>query len=244
MVDRRHPTSPKATHMTGKPATPFDAPAATSSSDAARVGRVRSDAPRGQSLVEALQGLGATELGGRSFDIAAIELGERIRNGRLRVGMTQAELAARVGCKQADISKIENGKGRDGPTYRRLRSFSDVLGVELGIGDRTVGGDVEVVTKTKDCVVHAKAPYSQYAPLLSRGQWASLREYAFKRAPAADADGAWDFCTLVSLEPTTRATLRPFLPKSRAAVRPTGPPPTTITSYGAVSEVTSRGQAR
>ena len=169
---------------------------------------MRSDAPRGQSLVEALQGLGATELGGRSFDIAAIELGERIRNGRLRVGMTQAELAARVGCKQADISKIENGKGRDGPTYRRLRSFSDVLGVELGIGDRTVGGDVEVVTKTKDCVVHAKAPYSQYAPLLSRGQWASLREYAFKRAPAADADGAWDFCTLVSLEPTTRATLR------------------------------------
>jgi len=59
---------------------------------------------------------------------------EEIRKGIIRLrmarGLTQAELASRLGCKQSDVSRIER-KGYQGFTYTFLNRLAKILDVNL-----------------------------------------------------------------------------------------------------------------
>jgi transcriptional regulator with XRE-family HTH domain len=53
------------------------------------------------------------------------EIGERLRTARIEAGLTQSELASRIGKRQASISAIENGKMD--PSIRDLLHFAFAL---------------------------------------------------------------------------------------------------------------------
>ena len=57
-------------------------------------------------------------------------IGERIRSSRKAAGMTQHELAERVGLSAGSVSKYEHGKVEDAST-KKLAEFAKALGVEL-----------------------------------------------------------------------------------------------------------------
>jgi transcriptional regulator with XRE-family HTH domain len=65
-------------------------------------------------------------------------LGERIRQARIRYGMSQAELARRIGISTQGMNLIEAGKTPD-PAASRVREIARVLGVSadylLGLRD-------------------------------------------------------------------------------------------------------------
>lgn len=100
---------------------------------AAPVTRARPGAAPPPTLIEALQRAGVDSFAGEPENLAALEIGERIRAARQAAGLTQDELAARTGCKQGDLSNIERGKGRDGPSYRTLQTIATALQVDLPV---------------------------------------------------------------------------------------------------------------
>ena len=55
-------------------------------------------------------------------------LGDRIRHARVRYGMSQAELARRIGISSTALNQIESGKTPD-PGVSRIVGISSVLGV-------------------------------------------------------------------------------------------------------------------
>ena len=57
-------------------------------------------------------------------------LGERIRQTRLRYGMSQTELARRVGISKTAMNQIEMGETTD-PRMSRIRAIADILGVSM-----------------------------------------------------------------------------------------------------------------
>jgi transcriptional regulator with XRE-family HTH domain len=57
-------------------------------------------------------------------------LGERIRKERLRYGMSQVELARRIGISKTAMNQIESGETED-PRVSRLRAIADILGVSM-----------------------------------------------------------------------------------------------------------------
>ena len=59
----------------------------------------------------------------------AFELAERVRQARERVGLTQAELAARIGSTQPAVARLEAGGST--PTFVTLRRIAAALGLEL-----------------------------------------------------------------------------------------------------------------
>lgn len=65
----------------------------------------------------------------------------RLRELRVRAGLTQAELAARIGVGQRQVSKIEHGEldnARVGTIRRYLEAVGGGLSVEFIIGDEHV----------------------------------------------------------------------------------------------------------
>ena len=67
------------------------------------------------------------------IDSASLEIGLALKRARIRAGITQHKLAELSGAPQSAISDIENGKGKDGPSYRTIRQLADALGVEIEI---------------------------------------------------------------------------------------------------------------
>jgi transcriptional regulator with XRE-family HTH domain len=53
--------------------------------------------------------------------------GERVRRRRTALGMTQEQLAAKVGMNRPDLSDIENGK--HSPTLKTIERLADALDV-------------------------------------------------------------------------------------------------------------------
>ena len=47
-------------------------------------------------------------------------MGEKLKAARLAAGMTQAQLAKRMGCYQKDISRWENGRPMTAETLKKL----------------------------------------------------------------------------------------------------------------------------
>jgi len=60
---------------------------------------------------------------------AALEAARLVRGWRERAGLTQKELAARLRLTQARISAIEQGRGRDGPTYGLMQRLAAACNV-------------------------------------------------------------------------------------------------------------------
>lgn len=58
-----------------------------------------------------------------------LDLADDVFDLRMERGWTQAELARRVGTRQANISRLENGLAN--PTLKFLQKLSKVFGVEL-----------------------------------------------------------------------------------------------------------------
>lgn len=56
---------------------------------------------------------------------------EQLITFRLRCGVTQAELAKKVGTKQSVISRFESGT--ENPTLGFLRKITDALGAQLSV---------------------------------------------------------------------------------------------------------------
>jgi len=59
----------------------------------------------------------------------AFELAERVRNAREKLGITQAELAARIGSTQPAVARLEAGGVN--PSLDTLARIADALGLEL-----------------------------------------------------------------------------------------------------------------
>jgi DNA-binding XRE family transcriptional regulator len=53
---------------------------------------------------------------------------------RLKLGLTQAELAKRCGVDQGDISRIE--RGETSPTMRTMQRIADALGAEVHLVEK------------------------------------------------------------------------------------------------------------
>lgn len=47
-------------------------------------------------------------------------MGEKLKAARKAAGLTQVELAEKVGCKQKDISRWENGRPTTAETLKKL----------------------------------------------------------------------------------------------------------------------------
>jgi transcriptional regulator with XRE-family HTH domain len=168
---------------------------------------VPSEAKRGETLVEGAARLGGLGAAGALATPAAIEIGERIRAARHACNLTQAALARKIGCKQADISTIERGQGRDGPSYRILRAIAEALRVELPINPFPAGRIVRC--ETRGDVQHATERFNKLRVVLSAFEWMGLAHYAKARSlPAGRSLN--DLCTLLTFGPNARALrLRP-----------------------------------
>jgi len=59
----------------------------------------------------------------------AFELAERVRQARERVGLTQAELASRIGSTQPAVARLE--AGGSAPSLATLRRIAAALGLDL-----------------------------------------------------------------------------------------------------------------
>ena len=57
--------------------------------------------------------------------------GSLVREARRRAGLSQAELAARVGTTQSAIARLE--RGRASPSFRRVRELVAACGLELRV---------------------------------------------------------------------------------------------------------------
>jgi ribosome-binding protein aMBF1 (putative translation factor) len=64
----------------------------------------------------------------------AFELAERVRQARERAGLTQAELASRIGSTQPAIACLEAGGST--PSFDTLRRIAAALGLELVVALR------------------------------------------------------------------------------------------------------------
>lgn len=75
--------------------------------------------------------LSTPELRRAADDARAVTMvGELVRSLRVAQGMTQTELAERTGISQANISDVERGIGRDGPTVATFVRLLRALGHE------------------------------------------------------------------------------------------------------------------
>lgn len=170
----------------------------------------------GSSFVEGLRDLNVDTIGGRLIDFAALEIGERIRHARQARGLSQAQLADRIGRKQGDLSDIERGKGRDGPTYKTLLAIADALQIDLPIGGRasdetevviaTVSspGAAPLLANTSDCHV--------YRPLFSDDEWGTMRRFVARKLKSQVLRQPFDrICTVLTVPATTRASFVPTM---------------------------------
>jgi DNA-binding XRE family transcriptional regulator len=57
------------------------------------------------------------------------EIGQRIREARAAIGMTQLELATATGIRRPNVARLE--RGRNTPTIETLQRVADALGVSV-----------------------------------------------------------------------------------------------------------------
>ncbi len=91
-------------------------------------------APAGKTLSQVLGRIEAEhgdDLARAGVSSAAVEAGELVRAMRHAAGLSQAKLADATGIAQPDISDIERGTGKDGPTFQRLRLIAAACGMRL-----------------------------------------------------------------------------------------------------------------
>ena len=84
---------------------------------------------RSWALVKRAKAASAERRAGYKEAKEAFELAERVRQARERVGLTQTELAARIGSTQPAVARLEAGGST--PTFVTLRRVAAALGLEL-----------------------------------------------------------------------------------------------------------------
>src|SRR5690606_2304696 len=91
--------------------------------------RPQSDTSLEQAVPDALRGYLDLPEVRTGFDRRArlIEVGQRIKDLRIAQGLTQAELAERVGTSQPEIVRLERGLGRQGPTIDTLMRVAGAM---------------------------------------------------------------------------------------------------------------------
>ena len=67
---------------------------------------------------------------------AIMQAARMIREMRADAGLTQADLAARAGMAQPDISRLESGLGKQGPSVETLYRLADACGLQFVMGTR------------------------------------------------------------------------------------------------------------
>lgn len=184
----------------------FDEPADALTSDAPVISRGRAGAPRPHTLVEGLADRKIRKLGHDQVNLAAVEIGERLRDARHLRGMTQAQLAVSANCKQSDISDIERGKGREGPSYRLLRALARALEVELPINPAPFP---EFVNESEGAVIFTSASYEDCMALAPGSFWSEAVESAISHlVEVADKAFAPPTCHLLNVGPAAKARFR------------------------------------
>jgi CspA family cold shock protein len=139
-----------------------------------------------------LEELLVTPAGRAAFEAksAALEAAELVRAFRRRAvaadgraGISQDELASRIGTSQARVSQIENGEGRDGPSYALLRRIAFACGIDWTLMLRTITEDTSsgLAAATPAGVPdreprEASAGATQVASLSKRGRSTSSAE--------------------------------------------------------------------
>lgn len=183
------------------------------------VARGRPGRPRPPTLSEALAGEGLTTFDGAPLDLPALEIGERIRMARQSRGLTQSALADRAGLRQADLSDIERGRGRDGPRYATLRRLAEALDVPLPLNPHAAAGWeapgdlVTILDQSRPGgVLTTTGSYAMFEPLLSPDQWSVLRRHVSANrfvhgVQEAAAPAFIHACHLVRIEPGITARL-------------------------------------
>jgi transcriptional regulator with XRE-family HTH domain len=63
---------------------------------------------------------------------AIVHVGTQIRDIRMKRGLSQSELAAKIGVRQPIISRIE--KGEHVPTWRNLERITRALDAHVSVG--------------------------------------------------------------------------------------------------------------
>jgi transcriptional regulator with XRE-family HTH domain len=96
-----------------------------------------------------------------------MELGAQIRKIREELGLSQEQLAGRVGTAQSTISQLEQGERN--PSYKTLRSLANALGVSVSylLGE----ADVEELSDEEELL------FREYRGLSDDAR-RQLREYA------------------------------------------------------------------
>jgi DNA-binding XRE family transcriptional regulator len=72
--------------------------------------RVKNCTPIEELISEDFGALGTPERNAFDSECEAFIIGEQLRAERLKAGMTQEQLAAKIGTKKSAISRIENGR--------------------------------------------------------------------------------------------------------------------------------------
>ena len=171
------------------------------------IGRARSGVAAPPTLVNALKELEISRFGGEPLNMAAMEIGHRLRLRRLELGLTQAALANLAGCEQGDLSNIERGKGKDGPTFRVLQTLIAALDAELVISPRSLtGGHIELSNGDAAKIVCSSAPYETFLPLVAQARWNNLvPQILHKLQKKTPMRRAWA-CDLINIQADTRCS--------------------------------------
>jgi DNA-binding XRE family transcriptional regulator len=71
----------------------------------------------------------------RQFDEIAPEyaLLDEFLKARAAQGLTQAELAKRIGTTQSAVARLENGRGKHSPSLATLAKYAQALGCQLQV---------------------------------------------------------------------------------------------------------------
>lgn len=164
--------------------------------------KVRVGAKRGLSLVEGVRKLHSETSGTRRLELVALEIGERIRAERQAAGLTQTQLAKKIGCAQGDLSDIERGRGRDGPSYRVLQAIADALGIALPINPYAAE-PASVVGASAD-VQQGSADISTVDALFTPREWNGLRAYCRDVVKPRFVGKSAQRCMFVTMGPEAR----------------------------------------
>lgn len=117
---------------------------------------------------------------------ATAAAGELVRRVRVESGLSQSELATRIGSTQAHISELERGLGANGPTVamltRIIHEFGDALVVDTEKERKR--READLMASARSSVVDAAAQMS--ADLQREGFAAILREWPDLVKTAAD----------------------------------------------------------
>lgn len=161
---------------------------------------IREGARRGVDLVAGVKALGGIGPKRNKIEPAAIEIGARIRIARIAAGLTQSKLAKQIGCNQGDLSDIERGQGRDGPSYRLLRSIAEALGIELPINP-DVSEPVVIEADASEDVQHSGADFTTFTAVFTQHEWDDLRYQCLPEIKLHSHQGNLSRCVMVTMGP-------------------------------------------